>query len=239
MQQIPAGARKPEHTSTVLDRELAQLNRRLIREAMVALDMLESALRALWVLDSELADEVRKRDDRVDSEEVAIEDECFRIMTLQQPVGGDFRRITFCLKVNADIERVADHATSIAKIAQKLSAMNAPPRFPVALTELGERVPVMSHTLLRAVLDESESAAREIVEADRVVDKLDKRVFVEIQELIESDPKQSARALLLYRVGRELERVGDLMVNMAEDVVYLVTGRIIRHEKRRARDADA
>lgn len=220
-----------ETGSTPFDRDLAKLRRRLVRSANVSIDMLEASLHALWTVDHDLAGEVRSRDDQVDDEEVQIERECLRLLTLQRPYGQDFRLITFCLKANADIERVADHATSIAKVTQKLDPAR-PPKWPTALGELGDRVPVLCQTLLRAVLDEDVTVARELVAGDRVIDTLDHQLFTEIAASIERDPEHGKTALHLYRLGRELERVGDLMANIAEDVVYLVTGEIIRHQKR-------
>ncbi len=214
-----------------LSRELTTLRRRLMRSANVAIDMLEASLHALWNVDHAVASEVRKRDDTVDDEEVRIEQDCLRLLTLQQPYGQDFRLVTFCLKVNHDVERVADHATSIAKIALQLDP-TSPPKWPTALSELGDRIPVMCHNLLRAVLDEDVEAARQLVVGDKVIDRLDKRLFAEITAWIEAEPRCAATALLTYRLGRELERVGDLMAAIAEDVVYLVTGDIVRHGKK-------
>ncbi len=224
---------KPEQRPVALtvDRELAALRRRIVKEATTAVDMLEAALRALWMLDGALAREVRRGEKEVDREEVAIEAECLRLLTLRHPFGTDFRFITFCLKVNADIERVADHAASIAKITLKLTAVEQIPEWPRSLSELGERLPVLCHRLLRAVLDQDEQAARALVPADKTIDELDKQLFEEIRDLIERRPNFAEAGLWMYRVGRELERVGDLMCNIAEDVVYWATGEIIRHEK--------
>lgn len=212
-----------------LDKALPQLRRRVMRCANVAIDMLEASLHALWNADHLVAEQVRLRDDAIDQEEVAIEQECLRLLTLQRPYGQDFRLITFCLKVNSDIERVADHATTVAKIALKIDPA-APPQWPTALLELGDRVPMLCQTLLRAVLDEDIATARTLVAGDSVIDALDKRLFAEVTGWIERRPADAEWALRSYRLGRELERVGDLMASIAEDVVYLVTGDIIRHQ---------
>ena len=217
-------------SGTVLERDLAALRRRVMRQANVAIDMLEAALHALWHADHAIALDVRRRDDAVDDEEVLIERECLRLLTLQQPYGTDFRLVTFCLKVNGDIERVADHATTIAKMARRLDPLDIP-KWPTSLLELGDRVPVVCQRLLRAVLDLDVDAARRLVERDEVIDSLDKRLFKEITAWMERDSTCGKQALMCYRLGRELERVGDLMANIAEDVVYLVTGEIIRHQR--------
>lgn len=234
----------PESTSSegrplsVFERDLAQLRRRIMREATTTIDMLEVAIRGLWTLDAELAREVRRGEIRVDAEEVAIEEECLRLMTLRQPFGTDFRTITFCLKANSDLERVGDHASSIAKITLRLLRDGVTPQWPEALVELGERVPMFCHRLLRAVLDVDEEAARELVKSDTVIDSLDHQLFNELTHGIENGTWNPEAGLLCYRVGRELERVGDLMTNIAEDVVYLTTGEIIRHTKVKDPNAD-
>lgn len=217
------------------ERRILQVRRRLIRETTQAIGMLETALESLWDLDTETAGEVTGHDDVIDREEVAIEQECFAILALHHPVARDFRELAFILKVNADVERVADHACSIAKIVRRLKP---PVTWPMSLRELGDRVPLMCHDLMRAVLDTNVDAARVIVRSDKIIDGLDKRLFEEVQEMMAREPHSEplrANALLIYRLGRELERVGDIMANVAEDVVYLATGEIIRHQKRRLR----
>lgn len=224
-----------------LDRRLVQLKRRLVREASMAIGMLESALAALWTLDVEAARGVRRADDRIDSEEVDIERECHEILALQHLFAHDLRMITFVLKVNADLERVADHATSIAKVVGRIAKHRpdgTPPQWPQSLIELGQRVPMLAQRLLRAVLDEDVEAARALVHADQVIDQLDRRVFEESLERMlreGSDEHALAVGILTYRLGRELERIGDLITNIAEDVVYLATGSIIRHAEKRQR----
>lgn len=222
------------------DREMVQLRRRLVREAATAIEMLEAALLLLADPDRDGIAAVLSRDDIVDAEEVSIEEACIRIIALQQPLGRDLRILTFILKVNADIERVADHACSLAKIARKLQGP-MPPALPTALKELSERVPIMCQKLMRAVLDEDVAGARAVVLMDEVIDAMNRRLFEEVVDLMAAEaPRREALAngLHLHRAGRELERVGDLMGNIAEYVVYLSTGSIIRHEsKRRAESA--
>lgn len=217
--------------STILE-QVTAMKRRMIRQGTVAIGMLEASLDALWSIDAEVAQHVREQDEQVDTEEVLIEEDCFELMALHQPVAKDFRILAFVLKVNHDIERVADHASSIAKIAMKLSELPVVPKFPTGLRELGERVPAACHALLRAMLDEDTEAARQIVMDDKLIDELDKGSFKELTaKLANKSEEEVAAGLLLFRVGRELERVGDLMKNMAEDVVYLSTGEIVRHAK--------
>lgn len=230
-------ANDPNESAWGFERRVALLKRRLIREATLAIGMLEDSLRALWKLDADAAKAVRGQDDRVDKEEVAIEQECYELLTLHHPFARDFRVVTFILKVNGDIERVADHATSIAKATGKICKLRrggAGPAWPTALQDLGARVPAACHDLMRAVLDEDNASAARIVEGDEVIDQLDRRLFDEVMEWVRregSDEPAMATGMLLYRVGRELERIGDLMKNIAEDIIYLNTGAIVRHER--------
>lgn len=218
------------------------LLRRLVRESCMAVEMLEAALAALWELDVDAAERVRRSDDEIDAEEVEIERQCLEVLSHETVSEEAFRRTAFVLKVNADVERVADHANSIAKIVQQMASMRpegAPsPRWPTSLVELGQRVPAMCHALLRAVLDADGRAALAILRTDKTIDQLDRRLFEETVASISSgDDVQAAEGLLIHRVGRELERVGDLMKSIAEDLIYRETGCIVRHAGRAAKAA--
>lgn len=211
-----------------LDQDLNALRRRLIREASRATDLLAQSIAILQGSSDEQVSEIREIEREIDKEEVRIEEECFRILALQQPFGSDFRMLTFCLKVNADIERLADHAASMAKISKKLR--NAELVWPQAMLEMMQRVPVMCEELVRAVINTDAEAAREVVARDKAIDKLDKQAFRELTDIIQNHTDDASQYMLMYRISRELERVGDLLGNIAEDIVYLVTGDIVRHE---------
>lgn len=225
---------KPGGVQPALAREIDSVRRRLVDEATTAVGMLDAALAALWELDTTAAAEILKRDEKIDREEVAIEETVFRLMALNQPVARDFRVLAFVLKVNADVERVGDHACSIAKIVFKLADQD-PIQWPTSLQELGQRVPMACHKLLRALLDEDANAAKQVIVEDKLLDRLNRQLFDEAVLLMQHHQDAHAAGLLIYRVGRELERVGDLMTNIAEDLVFLVTGEIVRHEKKRLR----
>lgn len=234
MSMFPAPTPEPfgPRARATFDSKLQALKRRLVQEAASAVAMVEGSLDALWNLDGERAREVRLGDDRIDREEVAIEQECFQLLALEQPMASDFRKVAFVLKVNADVERIGDHASGIAKVCTKLDRAH-PPSWPVAIKELGKRLPAQCHRLLRAILDEDVAEARGIIAADEVIDELEKQVFEETVQLMRHESDQLGNGLLLYRLGREMERIGDLLKSIAEDIVYLGTGEIVRHEKRR------
>jgi phosphate transport system protein len=226
---------RPGGAQPAFVREAGALKRRLVDEATAAVGMLEAALAALWELDTTAAQEILHRDDRIDKEEVAIEGAVFRLMALQSPVARDFRMLAFVLKTNAEVERIGDHACSVAKITLRL-APQGPIAWPTSLVELGQRVPMACHRCLRALLDEDPDLAKQVVVDDKILDKLNRALFDETVSLMRERPGAEPIGLNIYRVGRELERVGDVVTNIAEDVVYLATGEIIRHEKKRLRE---
>jgi phosphate transport system protein len=218
-------------TDISLDDDLAMVRRRMIREAAQAIEIIKSAIDSLWELDESTAKMISKIEREIDKEEVRIEQECYRILALKNPFAADFRLITFILRVNTDIERVADHASSIRKIIARLEA--PAPKWPESLREMGERIPLMCEQLLRAVVNTDADLARSVVKQDRAIDILDGHAFDEIKELIHNDPQNASNYLLIFRVARELERVGDLLGNIAEGIIYLVTGDIVRHTPRK------
>lgn len=219
-----------------IEKQIKAVRSRLIQEAASAIGMVESAVEALLKLDVAAARAVRDRDDEVDREEVRIEEDCFRLLTLFNPVARDFREVATMLRVNADLERVADHASSIAKQTVKLAKLGVP-RWPTSLQELTQRVPMMCQALLASLQREDAVTARAVMEHDKAIDSLDKRLFDECIETMGDDRDSKAKGMLLYRCGREMERIGDLMKNIAEDLIYLATGAIVRHEAKQARGA--
>ncbi|MFT3686561.1 MAG: phosphate signaling complex protein PhoU [Phycisphaerales bacterium] len=236
MAQIPddqplLGAPRTSGHEVVIEREIKHLRTMILAEAAAAIGMVEQASEALINLDENSARYVIGRDDEIDREEVIIEEECFRILALYHPFAKDFRVITTFVKVNADIERVADHATSVAKAAIKLKKLNLR-TMPTALVELAQRVPILCRSVLNLLASEDATDAREMVDKDKAIDNLVKQLFEECVTLMTAERDSKAAGLRLYRCGRELERIGDLMKNISEDLIYLQSGTIVRHEKR-------
>ncbi len=226
-----ASAARTAHEVTI-EREIKALKTMLMQEAAAAVGMLEQASEALLKSDEISARVVISRDDEIDREEVRIEEACFRVLALFHPFAKDFRQITTLMKVNSDLERVADHATSIAKQTIKLKALGAT-ALPTPLVELAQRVPMMCHNVLALLATENVEEARAIVARDKAIDSLEKQLFEECVNVMTHDRNSKAASLILHRCGRELERVGDLMKNIAEDLIYLSSGTIVRHEAKR------
>lgn len=235
--QLPDGDRGPAGEASLgrevgrqdLPRQIVALKRQLIREASVAVSMIEQSLDALLRLDRPQAKAVRRRDRDIDNQEVEIERACLELLLMQQPVASDFRAVLFVLKVNTQIERVGDHASSIAKVAARMAKLGLRPAWPTALIDLAQRVPTCCHATLRAVLDDDTAAAARIIEEDDVIDELEKTLFSETVDLIRDDPQGDFAGLYVYRVGRELERTADVMAGICRDLIYRETGENMRH----------
>jgi phosphate transport system protein len=241
----PAGAAAPPPAGTsgpssvplyTLQKDIVAVKNRIVREASTVIGMLEAAIDGLLRQDPGVANTITSRDDEVDREEVAIEEECFRVLALFNPLARDFRTMVALLRVNADLERVADHAVSLAKLTAKIVRYGGVREYPTSLRELGHRVPMLCQLLLRSLVNDDLETARAVLVRDKSIDNLDKRLFDESLDTMGDSRESRALGLLLYRCGRELERVGDLMTNIAEDVIYINTGQIVRHgEKKRLR----
>ncbi len=216
--------------ATEFQTELEALNQRLCREGVVAVEILEGAVDALKRCDREAASHVRKRDTEVDREEVRIEEDVVRLIALRQPVAKDLRRLMVILKANADIERIADHASGVCKAVLYLTEPN-PPLWPQSLLEMADRVVPRAHEALRAMQTLDADAAERLIRDDRTLDSLAKRTFEEIEQAEQSGRLTTRAALLAFRASRELERVADLFSNICEDIIYVQSGRIVRHAK--------
>lgn len=217
---------------TPLQQELGNAMSRLLHEASLVIGQVEGAVDALQRCDRDAAMRVRRKDDAVDLEEVSIEESCLRILALHKPVAIDLRKVTLILKVNEDLERIADHAGGVAKAVSYLDDDDAPV-WPPSLLEMSRLITPIIERTRQALLDESKGASRDLIAGDRTLNKLAKKVFEEVEGLLGDDQLSERAGLLAYRASRDMERIGDLCVDIAEDILYFRTGDIVRHAKER------
>ena len=205
----------------------------VLKKEILAIGVLveEAINKSIYCLDSrrvELAEEVIDGDREIDLKEVHIEDECLKVLALHQPVAADLRYVVTVLKVNNDLERMGDLATNIAKRAQFLSSQDSL-QSDIDLTRLAELVIGMVRQSIDALVRTDTALARRVMAEDDSVDQLHRQTYERVQHLIRSDPDKTERAIQLLSVSRHLERIADLATNIAEDVIFLVEGEIIRH----------
>lgn len=174
------------------------------------------------------ADALRLAEEQIDREEVLLEEECLRVVALHQPVGSDLRTLATVLRANGDLERAADHATNVLRM---VPALPRGEHLPPPLLLLGAKVLEAMRSSCRALVQRDPQLAREVIAGDRLIDSLEKAADGAARTLAVGHPAEVDAAFVLARVAHELERIADLAKNLAEDVLYLSTGDIVRHRE--------
>ena len=213
-----------------LTRDLEGLERRLLLLAGEVEEAVRRSVRALIERRMELAERVIEGDDSIDRLEVEIEDECLKMLALHQPVASDLRFIVASLKSAGDLERIGDLAGSIAERAISFSARSDMP-LPPSLHEMVEACARMLRSAIEAFVRGDSAAARELLAQDERIDTLNRDLIQGCLTAMHDDPASIDQAVDLISISKNLERIGDHVTNIAEDVVYLVEGDIIRHHE--------
>jgi phosphate transport system protein len=208
--------------------ELALLQDRLMEMAGLVEQVIGEAAQAVLDRDPSVAEKVANTDHRVDELEIEIDERVVELLALQQPMASDLRQIVTSNKISNDLERMADHAVNISKAAKRL--VDTPPLPEIReLAEMTEIVRAMVADALVAYVSRSAGKARLVCITDDKVDDLRRSLFRILVTHMLEDPKRLSGALELLLVSQNLERIGDLATNIAEDVVFLVEGITIKH----------
>ena len=210
-----------------MNRDLEELEKRLLLLASQVEESVKKAIEALIGNRSSLAEEVIKGDSEIDRLEVEIEEDCLKILALHQPVAQDLRQVAACLKIDNDLERIGDLAVNIAERA--LASTRDRASLPAPLREMVDMATQMLHNAIDAFVRADVDSARRIVLQDDRVDADHRAVIEGLLARMHSDPSSIDRALELILVSKNIERIADHATNIAEDVIYLVEGEIIRH----------
>ncbi len=212
-----------------LDRELQRLRSALVDQFGTVEQMIQLSVRSLMERSTALADQVIVGDEEVDQADLSIEEECLKLLALHQPVATDMRWLITVVKINNDLERMADLACNIAERAKSLEMS---PLYPVP-EEIQEMV-LISTRMVRDALDsfvESDAQkASEVIQEDEQMDALNRTVIQNIKNSMRHSPDNVDPALHCFSASRHLERIADLATNISEDVIYLVEGTIVRHQ---------
>jgi phosphate transport system protein len=211
-----------------LQRDLDDLQRHLLAMAGSVEEAIHKAIRGLQDRDGTLATEVIEGDGQIDQDENRVEEECLKILALHQPVAGDLRRIAAAMKINTDLERMADLAEDIAERAVFLGRLPAVP-IPAKLQRMTDLTTTMVRQSLDAFVGLDPQQARRVCRLDDEVDRYNVEIIAELIAAMRHDPELVEACLSLFSATRHLERIADHATNIAEDVVYLVEGEIVRH----------
>jgi phosphate transport system protein len=219
----------PQHTDAHYERELQQLNELVLRMGGLAERAISKAIHALVERDSNGATEVIQGDEEIDQLDVEIDEHCLRLVALHQPAASDLRFITTALKVTVDIERIGDQAVNISK---RVLALNQEPVLKpyIDLPRVAEAAEKMVHQALDSLVRRDVALARQVIEADVGVDRLANQIFRELLSYMVEDPKTITRAAQVLFVSRHLERIADHATNIAEMVIFMVEGKMVRHK---------
>jgi len=211
-----------------LQRDLEILQRDLLALAASVEEAIHKSTHALQKREAEKAEQVIAGDSVIDQEENHIEEECLKILAMHQPVAVDLRRIAMALKINTDLERMADLAEDIAGRALHLARLPV-----VAIPEKLQRMADLATSMVRESLDAfvnlDARQARHVCRVDQEVDRYNNEIIQELVAAMKESPAKVEAELSLFSVTRHLERIADHATNIAEDVVFLVEGVIIRH----------
>ncbi|MFL5245293.1 MAG: phosphate signaling complex protein PhoU [Gemmataceae bacterium] len=211
-----------------LERDLDHLQRDILALAASVEEAIQKGIRALQERDVDLAREVIDGDSQIDEEENNIEEECLKMLALHQPVARDLRRIAAAMMINMDLERMADLAEDIAGRA---IALARPPflSIPEKLQRMTDLTTAMVQQSLDSFVNLDTRQARTVCRLDDEVDRYNDDVIAEIIDVMKENPALVEPGLSLFSATRHLERIADHATNIAEEVIYLVEGEIVRH----------
>lgn len=217
--------------SVHFQREIDHLKKQIVAVGPVVEERISGAITAVMKHDGTLARQIVEGDDEIDRMEIDVEEECLKILALHQPVAVDLRFVVAVLKINQDLERMADLASNIGRRAEYLADMPKTD-IPVQLEKMSKQTQEMVKHCLDALVESNVTIAREVCIADDEVDQHNRQMHVLIQDQIRENPDDVERLLNLLSVSRHLERIADLATNVAEDIIYTVQGDIVRHGNR-------
>ena len=217
-------------TRESLDKSLSSLQQDLLKIGSMVEEAIHLAVESLAKQNLNLARKIINGDDSIDDLSLKIEEDCIRLIALQQPIAGDLRVITTVLKTVTDLERIADHATNIAEITEKIG--NAPLIKPlIDIPKMALMAEKMIRDSLKAFVNRDVQLAKDTCLKDDEIDKLYETLFEELTGFIltGADSAKVVQSMYLLFVARDLERVGDHATNIGERVIYLVTGKNERY----------
>ena len=217
------------------DTELETFRTHLIKMGEISIHQLNDAIKALVEADIGLADQVIVRDDELDQLEIRIDEEAIRYMNMRAPIATELRLVIVGMKASHDLERVGDEATGIAKRAVRLAA--EPPLKPyIDLPRMAGLAGAMLRDALDCFLNGDADKAADIIRRDAEVDAINKQLYRELSSFMLEQPGNISRAIELMFISKSIERIADHATNIAEEMIYLVKGKDVRHDQNLKKD---
>jgi phosphate transport system protein len=213
---------------TVRSEELAHLKEMLLKMASLVETAIQNSVQSLVERDSDLARLVFEGDRAINTFDVKIDEECIRLLALKQPMGKDLRFITTAMKITSDLERIGDNAVNIAERAMELNEEPLLKPY-IDIPRMSRIARGMVRNTINAFINEDKNLAKDVIIRDDEVDDLNEMVWKELMFIMTHDPSTVSRAVKITYVSKYIERIADHATNIAEMVLYLVDGKIIRH----------
>lgn len=210
-----------------LQRDLEQLQREIVGFASMVEDAISKSVQSLSDRDQKLAEEVIHGDEQIDAMENHVLEDCLKILALHQPVATDLRRITSIFMITTDLERMGDLARHIAEVA--ISVKSASMEIPPKMLHMADLCTSMVRQALDSYVNLDQQLARRVVRMDDEADRYNDDMIVELMRLMKQSPDHIEPGMQLFAATRNLERIADHATNIAEDVIYLVEGEIVKH----------
>ncbi|MEC7293461.1 MAG: phosphate signaling complex protein PhoU [Planctomycetota bacterium] len=214
-----------------IEHQIAQLKNSILQFGTIVEESISRSNTALFKRDVELAQKVVANDTEIDRLEVELEEECLKVLALYQPVAADLRFVVAVLKINNDLERIGDLASNIAKTVSQLT-ITGPLELPEEISSMAKQVEEMVKNSLDAVVKADPDLARQVRKEDDIVDAGRHTVRKLVMQQIKKDPEKVEGLLQINSISKHLERIADMATNIAEDVIYMVEGEIVRHRHR-------
>ena len=209
--------------------ELENLKKKLLALAAIIETAVRDATLSIEKRDSELAQKIIDDDINIDHTEVEIEEDCLKVLALHQPVAVDLRFIVAVLKINNDLERIGDLAVNIAERAVFLAGQSKV-NISIDLVDMAHNTQSMLKKSIDALINHDAELAHKVCASDDIVDQMNRQMYLKVQEAIIKNPEQISSLIHLLSASRHLERIADHTTNIAEDVIYMIEGQIIRHK---------
>ncbi len=210
-----------------LQREIEKIKKEILSLGAMVEDRFKKAVYAITTEDLQLAQTIIDTDVEVDEREIEVEEECLKILALYQPVATDLRFLVAVIKINNDLERIADYAANIA-LRFKTSSED-PNKFRYDYTAMGEQTAKMLRMSLDALVKMDVDMAYDVRDMDTDVNIMRNDAYDSMKKDIQQHPEMVSEIINMYLISRHLERIGDHTTNIAEEVIYLIEGEIIRH----------
>ena len=223
-----------QHIASAFDRDLEAIQAQIMKMGGLVENAIQEAAVSLETRDEERAEKVRKADKAIDALEELINEEAARVIALRAPIAVDLRLVLSVIKVSANLERIGDYAKNLAKRTSVLSQMAPVDDSAAALRRMAKEVERMLKDALDSYVNRDAELAQDVIDRDTDVDQMYNALFREFLTFMMEDPRNITACMHLHFIAKNIERMGDHVTSIAEQVVYLVTGTIPDEDRNKA-----